>query len=69
MESSEKQDGQNIRKNLILSCLIRLSIAPISTIQEIDTLLKERKSSSSANPSQVSICVTEDLNMGEKIGG
>jgi hypothetical protein len=36
---------------------------------KIDTLLKERKSSSSANPSQVSICVTEDLNMGEKIGG
>ena len=68
MTSSEKPDGLNTRKNLILSCAIRLCSASISTLLEIDTLLTEKKSSLNDDPSQVKIQVVEEMTFGERIG-
>ena len=69
MTSSQKPDGHNTRNELILSLLIRLSSADTSTLLEIDTLLREKRSSSNEDPSQVRIHVVEEMTFGEKIGG
>ena len=72
MESSQKPDGQRIRRNLILSLLTQMSSAPTSVLMELDTLLKVRRSSSSGmapgNPNEVRITVSENLGLGERIG-
>jgi hypothetical protein len=49
--------------------LTRLCSADISTLREIDTLLKEKKSSLKEDPSQVKIIVTEEMGFKERIGG
>jgi hypothetical protein len=34
-----------------------------------ELMMREKKSSLNENPNEVRICVTEDLNLGEKLGG
>lgn len=70
MESLEKQGGLSMRKKLILFLLTQLCSADISTLLEINTLLRERRSVSSETvQDQVRITINETLEMGEKVGG